>query len=274
MAVAPECKISVLVVDGVLGALHRLGFPFPALASMQEAGVFLTEASWNIRKSTAGLSLTLFWPSNSAKSAVAPPSNSIGKISKSKKRRMRRLKCKGKPGSVNDEVTEVDSEILPPQLTAATEVSQPPSSPPHSESSGKNLAAHKDDDPFDDISVCHECPKSVISESQLSPSVIDPPVFYYETNNTPGVCVERGDGSFSWSPVKISRSAVKVGDVDSSECSDIDIDECLSLSYHPREGVPGFEVETQEDAFWAPIAHRTRKRLKLKSTCRSLSKTS
>ena len=59
-------------------------------------------------------------------------------------------------------------------------------------------------------------------------------------------------------PVKISRSAVKVGDVDSSECSDIDIDECLSaLSYHPREGVPGFEVETQEDAFWAPIAHRT-----------------
>ena len=28
----------------------------------------------------------------------------------------------------------------------------------------------------------------------------------------------------------------------------------------------GFEVETQEDALWAPIAHRTRKRLKLKST--------
>ena len=51
---------------------------------------------------------------------------------------------------------------------------------------------------------------------------------------------------------------MKVGDVDSSECSDIDIDECLSLSYHPREGeLPGFEVETRKDAFWAPIAHRT-----------------
>ena len=59
---------------------------------------------------------------------------------------------------------------------------------------------------------------------------------------------------------------MKVGDVDSSEY--------LSLSYHPREGVPDFEVETQEDAFWAPIGHRTRKRLKLKTTCRSLSKTS
>ena len=64
---------------------------------------------------------------------------------------------------------------------------------------------------------------------------------------------------------------MKVGDVDSSECSDVDIDECLSLSYHPQEGVPYFEVETWEDAFWAPIAHRTRKRLKLKSTCVSLS---
>ena len=27
-----------------------------------------------------------------------------------------------------------------------------------------------------------------------------------ETNNTPGVCVEHGDRSFSWSPVKISRT--------------------------------------------------------------------
>ena len=67
-----------------------------------------------------------------------------------------------------------------------------------------------------------------------------------QNNNTPGVCVERGDGSFSWSPVKISRSAVKVGDVDSSECSDVDIDECLSLSYHPREGVPGLRLRLRK----------------------------
>ena len=45
---------------------------------------------------------------------------------------------------------------------------------------------------------------------------------------------------------------MKVGDVDSSECSDIDIDEYLSLSYHPREGVPDFEVETQ-DASGLPL---------------------
>ena len=45
----PGCEqISVVVVDGVLGTLHRLGFPLTALVSMQEAGAQLTEASWNV----------------------------------------------------------------------------------------------------------------------------------------------------------------------------------------------------------------------------------
>ena len=54
------CKtITVLVVDGQLGALHKLGFPLPALASMQEGGALLSEASWNVRKSLAGLSVSI-----------------------------------------------------------------------------------------------------------------------------------------------------------------------------------------------------------------------
>ena len=36
----------------------------------------------------------------------------------------------------------------------------------------------------------------------------------------------------------------------------------LALDYQPRDGVPGFEVETRDDLFWAPVANRTRKRLK------------
>ena len=55
---------------------------------------------------------------------------------------------------------------------------------------------------------------------------------------------------------------MKVGYEDSSGASDLDINECLSFDYQPREGVPGFEIETKEDLFWAPVAHRTRKRLK------------
>ena len=54
------------------------------------------------------------------------------------------------------------------------------------------------------------------------------------------------DGSFSWSAVKFSRSAVRVG-AGSIKSSDVGINDCLI-----RNGVPGFEIETKEDAFWSP----------------------
>ena len=73
------------------------------------------------------------------------------------------------------------------------------------------------------------------------------------------------DGSFDWSPIKINKSAVKVGEVDSSE-DDLNPSDCLVLNYQPREGVPGFEVETRDDMFWVPIAHRTQKHLKTSPT--------
>ena len=83
MAAAPEKCVSILVVDGVLGALHRLGFPLPALASMQDAGVHPSDASWNVRKTAVGLSVSLFWPSVSTNGSTVAP-----RISKSKKRRL------------------------------------------------------------------------------------------------------------------------------------------------------------------------------------------
>ena len=52
---------------------------------------------------------------------------------------------------------------------------------------------------------------------------------------------------------------------DSSGESDLDIDECLPFDYQSRDGVPGFNVETKDDSFWAPVSHRTRRRLKAKS---------
>ena len=61
---ASDSGLSLLVVDGVLGALHKLSFPLPALASMQEAGSLLSDACWNVRKSSAGLSVSLFWPTS------------------------------------------------------------------------------------------------------------------------------------------------------------------------------------------------------------------
>ena len=44
--------------------------------------------------------------------------------------------------------------------------------------------------------------------------------------------------------------------------SDFDSNDCRSFEYQPRDGVPGFDIETNDDGFWAPIAHCTRRRLK------------
>ena len=75
-------------------------------------------------------------------------------------------------------------------------------------------------------------------------------------------CFGQGDKSFSWSPAKFSRRAVKVGS-GSTESSDLDIDECLSIDYQPKEGEPGFEVETKDESFWLPVTYRTRTRSKV-----------
>ena len=64
------------------------------------------------------------------------------------------------------------------------------------------------------ISVCHKCPKSVISDSQLSPSVNDPPVFYYETTILVVFVLSMVVAHLY---VNISRIAVNVGDGDSSK---------------------------------------------------------
>lgn len=83
-----------------------------------------------------------------------------------------------------------------------------------------------------DLTLCHVSPELIIADSELSPTDISPPVFYLEKNDVRGVCVDRGDNSFRWSTAKFSRSAVKVG-IGSTESSDLDINDCLSIEYQP-----------------------------------------
>ena len=113
-----------------------------------------------------------------------------------------------------------------------------------------------------DLTLGHQSPQLILAESELSPTDISAPVFYFEKDGIPGVCFDQGDKSFCWSPAKISRRAVKVG-TGSTESSDLDIDECLSIDYQPKEGESGFEVETKDESFWLPVAYRTRTRSKV-----------
>ena len=89
-------------------------------------------------------------------------------------------------------------------------------------------------------------------------------VFYLEKNDVPGLCTGSA-GKRSWTPIKISKRRVRTATSDTSD-EDIDIDDCVSLDYQPVSGVPGFEIETKDGIFWAPIAHRTRTRLKSADT--------
>ena len=103
-------KIAVLVVDGNYFALCALGFPLPALAAMQEAGVQLGQACWDVKQSTSGLSLSFFWPQNSRQTQLS----STQKITKSKKRRRRR-KTKDK---TNDLTKNKHPDVRRPWPTA------------------------------------------------------------------------------------------------------------------------------------------------------------
>ena len=94
----------------------------------------------------------------------------------------------------------------------------------------------------------------------------DSNVYYHELDDTPGLCVEDDDGALIWPPTKISRSRIRGStSTATSDSEEIDPDLCSLLYYQLVDGMPGIEVETDSDVFWAPIAHRTRTRTRLKS---------
>ena len=87
---AAPSAISVLVVEGEFTALHKLGFPLPALATMQEAGFSLRDACWDVKKSLSGFSVSFFWPADKV-SAVAKAHNPTTKRKRRRRRGTRKI---------------------------------------------------------------------------------------------------------------------------------------------------------------------------------------
>ena len=182
MAASHGVGVSVFVLEGVFSSLHRLGFPLPALATMQEAGAHLKDASWNVRKSSTGL------PVSFSPSTTGSTSKTDVIVSKSKKRRLRRKRNnKAKPLSSKLPCpcsVEVHSMVSDSMSVISTE-------------SQYSIA---EEDP--DLTLCPQSPDLIIQESELSPSDVAPPVFYHEWNNNgvPGFEVETPKDCF-WSPI-------------------------------------------------------------------------
>ena len=155
-----------------------LGFPLPALAAMQEAGVQLGQACWGVKQSTSGISVSFFWPQNSHTQL-----NSTQKITKSKKRRHR---CKSK-----DKTNDITKNK-------------------HPDVDLDQLQSHDQDIPID----AHTIPESaksptpvmladadqVVVKGHIDINVDDDyNIYYLERSDIPGVCVESG-GTSSWTP--------------------------------------------------------------------------
>ena len=165
------------------------------------------------------LSVSLFWPSSPSSGVAAARHRRNDRVSKSKKRRLRRKKIKQAAAlqSVTQQTTSSTTLIVAHHQDEECHSQESSISP----GSGIDVSGHEtcslldDDAPrIDeslDLTLCHQSPELILDESELSPTDISSPVFYFEKDGIPGVCVDQGDKSFSWSPAKISRRAVKIG---------------------------------------------------------------
>ena len=75
-------------------------------------------------------------------------------------------------------------------------IPSPSRTQPRSDECDDELQASQQEPQPGVLNLCLQDPVSVLSESELSPSDVAPPVFYHnnETSDRPGVCVVRDDG--------------------------------------------------------------------------------
>ena len=271
------------VVEGDYSALLKLDFPLPALVSMQDAGFNLRGACWDMRKSLTGFSVSFFWPDISPSKSVAH----LGTTTKNKpKRTRRRTRRKHRVVELCSDTAVVepcsdsivivphsDSTVFKPCRSNSAVVDVPCSIPavvepcsnsavdePRSNSAA--IMASPDIVAIKPFSVTE--PVKSAEQTSLEDVLIDAndDVYYYEHGDTPGICVEHGNGSRSWSPVKFTRREVKTPSSVGLSDDVIDAEKCLCVEYQRRDNIPGFEILTNDDNFWVPVAHRTRSRLK------------
>ena len=269
--------ISVVVVDGDFLELVKLGFPLPAAVSLQQACFNLRSACWDVRKSLTGFSLSFFWPASQTPGsrAVSETQKAHCPVDAMKKRRRRRRRRQGRARAhaqpsahdSNSHASKSDNSSDDVELRSRDAVES------------QTLFCDDRVVESDALSCDHQVVESVTSivvepindDDPVKTAVVsnldsvdipsDADVYYYQHEDTPGLCVENSDGDLSWSPVKFSHSGVV--SQDSPGCTEtIDVADIDVVEYQSCGGVPGVEVTTPDDCVWLPVACRTRSRLK------------
>ena len=222
---------------------------------------------WDVRKSLTGFSVSFFWPATpTSKVGVA---QGQGHSAKSKKRRRKR-----KRGRAKDSTQSVPAKPVAKQAALSPVVAHHhPDFVDTRSSSNSNSELVEDVFVVSDLGEKDELAGGVNSDSDsiertlveasLDAADIDvsADVYYYEVNDRPGLCVQRPNEPLNWSPVKFSRRSVKAASATSSD-SEIDVSECLCIDYQRRNNEPGVEIETKDNTFWIPVAHRTHSRFR------------
>ena len=256
-------KVSVVVVEGEFFELYKLGIPLPAAVSLQETGLHLRDASWNLRKSSGGLSLSLFWPSPTPDLQVTDTTvPAITKVVQGevKRKKKRSRKARRRKQSACGPDNGVSGRMCSNKDSVANKVFNDSSAEQSSQVVHQSKDANHDIveiDPFIDTDPVRQA--KIMDLDLIPPPSEWKDVFYQADDDfTPGICIEAKSGALSWSPVKITKSIVCSPDKGPDDSCVVTHNDLVETEIEIHDGNPYFVAETLDDSICAPIAHRTR----------------
>ncbi len=237
-------RIKVILLEGEFAALSAMGFPTSVCLQLQESGLKVAEAMWSTRSSSAGFSVSFFWPALT---------NSSHKVSKRKRRRHRR----------NTNATTMMSKSSSAPVPTKGPAAQPNSGERSKAASMTPINDHQTTTEIN-LTKCHS-------------------VSYEKKGDQHGVTYHTSDNKQEWTPVVRKRRKHHVvcrsqghtsHQRDSSESSNSDDDSPVSplcipphaqVEYVEINGTPGLRIGTRCTRSWTPIAARTRLQSKNKN---------
>ena len=160
-------RIKVVLLEGEFAALSAMGFPTSVCLQLQESGLKVTEAMWSTKSSSAGFSVSFFWP------ALTNLSN---KASRRKRRKRHR----------NNNATSMKSKSSPASVPTKGATVQPDNGERSVAASVTPISDHQTTKESFNLSKCHD-------------------IIYEKKGDEHGVTYHTSDNKQEWTPVVRKR---------------------------------------------------------------------